>query len=78
MAYGYFEDFFRITTAGKILLDKAFNISKHPSYNGYQRDLASKLQKDFDKKTVVTAIKNEILQNKELAEELYKPIIRKC
>ena len=30
-----------------------------------------------DKKTAVGAIKNEIIQNKELAEELHKPIIRK-
>ena len=31
----------------------------------------------FHKKTAGDAVKNEIMQNKELAEELHKPIIRK-
>ena len=31
----------------------------------------------FDKKAAIGAVKNEIMQNKELAEELHKPIIRK-
>ena len=31
----------------------------------------------FDKKTSGATIKNEIISNKELAEELHKPIIRK-
>ena len=31
----------------------------------------------FDKKTSTSGIKNEIIFNKELAEELHKPIIRK-
>ena len=33
--------------------------------------------KSFDKKTSGGAIKNEIMQNKELADELQRPIIRK-
>ena len=33
--------------------------------------------KVFDKKMSVGAIKNEDMSNKELAEELHKPIIRK-
>ena len=35
------------------------------------------IYKLFDKKTVDGAVKKEIIQNKELAEELHKPIIRK-
>ena len=31
----------------------------------------------FDKKTAGSAVKNEIIKNKELTEEKYKPIIRK-
>ena len=31
----------------------------------------------FDKHTAGGAVKNEVMQNKELAEELHKPIIRK-
>ena len=33
--------------------------------------------KFFDKKPVGGSIKNEIISNKELAEEVHKPIIRK-
>ena len=35
------------------------------------------LYKSFDKKTSGRGIKNENISNKELAEELHKPIIRK-
>ena len=57
--------------------DKAFNISKNPEYDGYQRGLASIVYKYFDNKTSGSGIKNEIISNKELAEELNKPTIRK-
>ena len=33
--------------------------------------------KSFDKKTKGTGIKNEVRENRQLANELYKPIIRK-
>ena len=33
--------------------------------------------KFFDKKTAAGAVKNEIMQNKELPDELHKPIIKK-
>ena len=56
--------------------DKAFNISKNPKYDGYQRGLASMIYKYFDKKTSGSGIKNEIISNKELAEKLNKPTIR--
>ena len=57
--------------------DKAFNISKNPKYDGYQRGIASMVYKLFDKNISGGAIKNEVMSNKELAEELQKPIIRK-
>ena len=57
--------------------DKAFNIIKNPKYDGYQRGLASMLFKFFDKKTSGGAVKNENSSNKELSEELHKPIIIK-
>ena len=44
---------------------------------GYQRGLASIVYKYFDKKTSSGGIKNEKTSNKELAEELRKPILRK-
>ena len=75
------------------MCDKAFNITKNPKYDGYQHRLASMVYKRFDKKTPggattltqsetlatrnKSAVKNENMSNKELAEELHKPIIRK-
>ena len=57
--------------------DKVFNITKNPKYDGYQRDLASILNKFFDQKTFGSAIKIENMSDQQLAEELHKPIIRK-
>ena len=77
MAYEDFKDLTRRTAADKVLLDKAFNIAKSPRYDGYQRLLASMVYNFFDKKTTGGAVKNEIMQNKKLDEELHKPIIKK-
>ena len=85
MAYGDFKDLIRRTASDKILRYKAFSIAKNPKYNGYERGRTSMVYKCFDKKTsggVATlakksAVENENISNKELAEELYKPIIRK-
>ena len=57
--------------------DKAFNIAKSPKFDEYQNGLASTVYMFFDKKTAGGAVKNETIQNKELAEELHKPIIKK-
>ena len=59
------------------MLDKAFNIAKNRKYEGYQRGLASMVYKYFDKKSSGSGIKNENTTDKQLAEELYKSIIRK-
>ena len=85
MTYGDFKYLNRRTALDKLVRDKAFNIPKNPKYDGYQRGLASMVYKFFDKKDSCgaailankSAIKNEIISNKELAEELHKPIIRK-
>ena len=61
----------------KSLCDKAFKIAKIPKYDGYQRGLASMVYKLFDKKNSGRTVKNEIISNKELAEQSYKLIIRK-
>ena len=76
-----------------MLRDKAFDVAKNPKYDRYQRGLASMVYKFFDKKSALftrsetlatrdksasgSGIKNENMLNKELAEELRKPIIRK-
>ena len=77
MAYQNFNHLIKKSASDKILYDKAFNISKSLIYDGYQHRLASLVCKSFDKKASGGAIKNEIMSNKELAEELPKPIIRK-
>ena len=77
MAYGDFKKLNRRTAANKVLGDKALNIAKNPKYDGYQHGLASMVYKCFNKKTSGSGIKNENISNKQLAEELHKPINRK-
>ena len=85
IAHGDFKDLTRRTASDKILHDKAFNIAKNLKYAGYQRGLPSIVYKFFDKeisaicvnKFAGSGIKNENISNKESAEELHKPIIRK-
>ena len=67
------------TQADKILRDKAYNIASNPSYDGYQRGLASMVYTFFNKKSALLADKSTMggNLNLELANELHKPIIRK-
>ena len=60
-----------------MLHDKAFHIIKNPRYDGYQRGLDSMFYNFFDKKAADGAVKNEIIRNKELADEFNTPIVRK-
>ena len=64
MAYGDFRDLNKRKFADKVLRDKAFNIAK--DFDGSQKGLTSG-----------SGIKNDNISNKELAEDLYKPIITK-
>ena len=77
MAYIDSKDLNRRTAADKVLRDNAFNIAKDPKYDGYQRGLALMVYKFFHKKVTGSNAKNENISNRELAEELHKPIIRK-
>ena len=63
-----------------------FNIAKDLKYDGYQRRLASMVHKFFDKKspslvdksTDGSGVNTKLApQNRQLAEELHKPIIKK-
>ena len=76
MAYGDFKDLTRRKASDEILGGKVFTIAKNLKY-GDQRWLASMVYKFFDKKASGSDIKNENISEKELAEELHKPIIRK-
>ena len=60
----------------KILRDKAFNISKNPKYDGYQKELASMVYKFFHKKQKDSGVNVPLEFNEQLAEELHKPISR--
>ena len=77
MAYSDFKDLSKRTAADEVLRDKVFNIAKNRKYDGYQRGLVSMVYTFFDKKTSGGTVKNEIMSNKKLAEELHKLIIRK-
>ena len=76
MAYRDIKDIARRTASDKVLRDKAFNIAKNPKYDGYQTGLASMVYKLFDKKSQGSGINIPLEFNKQLAEELHKPIIR--
>ena len=58
MEYGAFKDIKRRKFFDKILRDKAFNIAQYPKYDGYQRSLASMVNKFLDKKSAGSAIVN--------------------
>ena len=70
-----YKDLEKRTQLDKVLTDKAFAIANNPKYGGYQRGLASMVNKFFDKKSKASGIKSML--NQQLANELHKPIIRK-
>ena len=63
--------------SNKKLHYEAFNIDKNPRSDGCQGGLVSMIYKSFVKKALGRTVRNEIISNKELAEELHKPIIRR-
>ena len=73
VAYNKFKDLEKRTQSNIFLKNKALKIASNPKYNGYERGLASIVYKFFDKKSKGSGLK----ENQQLANELYKPIIRK-
>ena len=66
--------------SNKVLRDKAYNITRNPEYDGYQRGLTSMVYKFFDKKSMGSAtVKPSSLESSSsiLADELHKPVIKK-
>ena len=47
MAYRKSKDLITITQSDKVLKDKAFKIASNPKYDGYQKELASIVYKNF-------------------------------
>ena len=85
MAYGDFKDLIRRTASDEILHDKALSIAENSKYDGYQSRLVSMFYNFLDKESSggaatlanKSAVRNKNVSNKELAEQLRKPIIRK-
>ena len=77
MTYGGFKDLARRTASGKVLRDKAFDMTKNLKHDGYQGGIASVIYKFFDKKSAGSDVNNESKQNLQLAEGLHKAIIKK-
>ena len=80
-AYANHKDLISRTKADKVLRDKAYNIASNPKYDGYQRGLASMVNKFFDKKSVGSGTAKpssleRIASSSILADELHKPIIK--
>ena len=77
MAHGISKDLVKRTKSDKVLKNKAFKIASDPKYDGYQRGLASMIDKVFDKKSASlnkssgSGITNE--PNYQLANEFHKP-----
>ena len=70
--YSDSKDLAKRTISDKILRDRACETVRSCNYDVDQRALASMVYKFFDKNTV-----SSISANKELAEGLYKPVIKK-
>ena len=60
------------TISDTILKDRAYEIVRNRNCDGYQRALTSMVYNFFDKRTGCGVSINE-----QLAEELYKPVIKK-
>ena len=58
------KDLTERSASDEILCDKAFNIAKNLKYDGYQRGLASMIDKFFDKKHLAVVLKMRICQSK--------------
>ena len=74
MTYGKYKDLTKRTESDKVLRDKALDIASSPKYDEYERGLASRVSKVFDKKSTGRGIKSVL--NQQLADELHKLIIR--
>ena len=75
-AYSDSKDLTKRTIADINLKNRAFDIAKDPKYDGYQRGLASMVDKFFDSKVSGSSAKL-IPENEQLANELHKLIITK-
>ena len=80
-AYAKYRDVENRLISDQKLRNSAYDIASNPVYDGYQRGLASMVYKPFDSKVALLDKKamsgKGIKNNKVLAEELHKPVIKK-
>ena len=80
-AYAKYKDVENRLISDQKLRNSAYDIASNPKYDGYQRGLASMGYKSFDSKVAPldkkTMSGKGIKNNKILAEELHKPVIKK-
>ena len=76
MAYNKYKDLINRTKSDIVLKNKAYKIATNPKFDGFQRALASMVWKFFDKRSK-KVLSGSGLENKQLADELHKPIIKK-
>ena len=91
--YADHKDLINRTKSDKVLRDKAYNIANNPEYYGYQRGLAGRVYKFFDKKSMGsgtakptaepsalarTSLEHIVKDSSSvLADELHKSVIKK-
>ena len=77
-AYAKHKDRLNRKQSDIVLKNKALKIATDPEVNGYQRSLAAMVYKFFNERTKGSGIEsgNRFPENKKLAEELQKPIIK--
>ena len=74
-AYTDNKDLIKRTKSDKVIRNKAYNIASNPEYDGYQRGLASMVNKFFDKKSMGSGMAKS--SSSILADQLHKPVIKK-
>ena len=82
MVYGAYKDLPIKIAANKLLPDKAFEIAHNQNFGGYQHGLASMTYEFLDKKSGdnihrETGIREAVVENQQLANELHNSITRK-
>ena len=77
-AYAKYKDVENRLISDQKLRNSAYDIASNPKYDGYQRGLASMVYKYFGSKVAPLHMSGkDIKNNKILAEELHKPVIKK-
>ena len=75
MAYNKYKDLKGIAQSDVVLKNKASEIAINPRYDGFQRAVASMVWNFIDKRS--KSVLGSGIENKKLADELDKPIIKK-